>query len=99
MKLLMLLLEKVESLYEDLNDEELECVKDYLESGNKLWIYEWERKGNGDEIFVIETDHPERYNEESKNFINREIINTLGFEVNGNGDNVRIEDVFKYVKE
>ncbi|BCS82634.1 hypothetical protein QLL95_gp0145 [Cotonvirus japonicus] len=96
--------EAIESAMEDAGyskdqyNEEALCVKDFLENGGRLWIYEWERKGNGDEIRVIETEHPERYSKECQDFLNKELVSDLGFEINGNGEAIRFEDVIKNYK-
>jgi hypothetical protein len=55
-----------------IEDEDKEKVSAFLYCGDEVWIPEWDRKGNGDGYFVIETNNPERYTHEVQEFINEE---------------------------
>ncbi|SHO33488.1 Hypothetical protein BQ3484_420 [Cedratvirus A11] len=55
-----------------IDEEDKEKVSAFLHDGGGVWIPEWERKGNGDEYFVIETNNPERYSYEAQQFVNEE---------------------------
>ena len=77
-------------------DEDKEKVSAFLHNGGEVWIPEWERKGNGDGYFVIETDNPERYTYEAQEFINEEFSTLeLSFDKSYYGGRrcERIEDI------
>nr|WIL03929.1 hypothetical protein Cplu_440 [Cedratvirus plubellavi] len=72
-----------------IDEEDKEKVSVFLHDGGGVWIPEWDRKGNGDEYFVVETENPERYSYEAQQFINEE-FSTLGLTFEKSDRDVRI---------
>nr|WIL04282.1 hypothetical protein Clen_352 [Cedratvirus lena] len=60
-----------------IEEEDKEKVSTFFHDGGGVWIPEWDRKGNGDEYFVVETNNPEWYTYEAQQFVNEEFC-TLG---------------------
>lgn len=98
--------EAVKHILSELDDEWMEdkyygCVLEYLEKGRGVWIPEWERKGNGDEYFVIETDKPEMFTPEVQDFINKE-FSALGIKFNKddwcNRETLKPEEIYEKYK-
>ncbi|SPN79729.1 Hypothetical protein ZAZAV_464 [Cedratvirus Zaza IHUMI] len=72
-----------------IDEEDKEKVSVFLHDGGGVWIPEWDRKGNGDEYFVVETNNPERYSYEAQQFINEE-FSALGLTFEKSDRDVRI---------
>ncbi|AVL94469.1 hypothetical protein ma82 [Moumouvirus australiensis] len=88
---------KIKLLYKKfLNTKQMEYIEEFLLEGQKLWIYEPKSKNTGDEIFIFETNYPERFSKNVEDFLNFEITKHLNFKTNNIGDSIRIEDVLAH---